>query len=297
MLQSAIADAIRKNWIDPKFLYITPRQSELWRRVFLKHSPIHGNPEFMRIYQTAFTQIASELPNQPMALIGLGCGTGLKELDLYKQLKSPLRPVQFLAIDVSRDLVAESVETLITAGANHERSLVCDLSRHQYIGSWLDRLTGDLPRVITFFGLVPNMTPSEVKQLFQSVLRPGDVLLASAHLAPAKSASELADAMESILPQYNNPETLAWLAAGLEEWGIKEQLEKPEMKIGEQEGVPAFLATARWKSGEGALQLFHSLRYTPESFEGVFREAGFELELLALTACREEGIWSIRRRN
>jgi hypothetical protein len=139
-------------------------------------------------------------------------------------------------------------------------------------------------------------------------LRPKrDVLLASAHLAPVGEDADLPAAMQSVLPQYDNPETLAWLTAGLGGLGLKDLVDPPEMTIGEVEGVPAFVAHARWKSSEPferwghrfspkreePLRLFHSLRYTPALFENLLRGEGFNVELLAITSCRQEAIWAI----
>jgi hypothetical protein len=302
-------DSLRANRIAPKFLYVMPRQADLWRQVFLRHSPIHGNPEFARIYRDAFARVAETLPPGKVVLMGLGCGTGLKELALLSQLKEQRRDVVFSAIDVSRGLVAESAQKLIAAGAEHERSLVCDLAETEFLTRWLDGAQENLPRLFTFFGLVPNLAPSIVTRLFSAILRPGDVLLASAHLAPVGDGMELPAAMRKVLPQYDNPETLAWLRAVLEEWGLTERLDAPAMKIAEIEGVPAFVATARWIPGasfekwghsfsprmEEPLRLFHSLRYTPAIFENLLRGAGFEAERVALTSCFEEAIWAVRR--
>ena len=80
------------------------------------------------------------------------------------------------------------------------------------------------------------------------------------------------------------------------------------MAVGDIEGVPALVSTARWRSSaafdewgrrftpkaEEPLHLFHSLRYTTELFEQVLREAGFTPERLAMTACREEAIWAVQ---
>jgi hypothetical protein len=309
-LERTAIESLQANRIDPKLLYVTPRQAELWRRVFLRHSPIRANPEFARIYRDAFARVVDRLQPGKVLLAGLGCGTGLKELDLYSQLESNPHEALFSAIDVSRDLVAESAQKLVAAGAGHDRSLVCDLAESAFLADWLDRMAGDLPRLITFFGLVPNLAPSAVTRLFRSILRPGrDILLASAHLAPASDGIELPSAMRSVLPQYNNPETLAWLTAALEHLGLKDRVDAPEMSIGEIEGVPAFVARARWKSSEPfekwghhfspkreePLRLFHSLRHTPPLFENRLRQAGFNLERLALTSCRQEAIWAIRR--
>ena len=308
-LEREAIESLHANRIDPKLLYVTPRQAELWRQVFLRHSPIHGNPEFARIYREAFARVVDRLPSGKVLLTGLGCGTGLKELELYSLLKAGGREALFSAIDVSHDLVAESAQKLVAAGAGHQRSLVCDLAESTFLANWLDRVGGDIPRLITFFGLAPNLAPSVVTRLFRAILRPKrDVLLVSAHLAPLGEGVDLSAAMRSVLPQYNNPETLAWLAAVLEHMNLKDLVDAPEMKIGKIEGVPAFVAEARWKSSEPfekwghrflpkkeePLRLFHSLRYTPSLFENLLRCEGFDVELLAVTSCREEAIWAVR---
>jgi len=286
-------ESLRANRVDPKFLYITPRQAELWRQVFLKHSPIQANPEFARIYRDAFAQITAQIQSRKVRIVGLGCGTGLKELDLYSHLKARGCEAFFSAIDVSYDLVVESVQKLAAAGAHHERSLVCDFTETDFISDWLNHADENLPRVVTFFGLVPNLAPSTVIRLFRAVLRPGDILLASAHLAPVGEGLDLPAAMQRVLPQYDNGETLAWLTAALDELGVKDQCESPVMGIGEEEEIPAIVATARWKSGKAPLHLFHSLRYTPSLFEEKLGNAGFQLRRLAMTSCREEAIWAI----
>jgi hypothetical protein len=308
-LERAAIESLQANRIAPKFLYVTPRQAELWRQVNLRHAPIHGNPEFARIYRDAFAQVTDRLPPGKVLLVGLGCGTGLKELELYSHLKARGREALFAAIDVSYDLVAESAQKLVAAGACHHRSLVCDLAESAFLADWLDRVAGreNLPRLITFFGLAPNLEPSVVTRLFRAILRPGDILLASAHLAPVGDNVQLPAAMRSVFPQYDNPETVAWLTAALECWDLQDRVDPPEMKIGEIEGVPAFIAVARWKTSEPferwsqrfspnkeePLRLFHSLRYTPLLFENLLRSEGFNVELLAMTSCREEAIGSV----
>jgi SAM-dependent methyltransferase len=309
VLEREAIESLRAYRIDPKLLYVTPHQTELWRQVFLRHSPIHGNPEFARIYRDAFARVIASLQAKKVLLVGVGCGTGRKELDLYSHLKASGREAVFAAIDVSRDLVTESAQKLVEAGAGHERSLVCDLAEAEFLADWLNRAAGreNLPRLITFFGLVPNLAPSMVTRLFKAILRAGDILLCSAHLAPVREGVDLADAMRSVLPQYDNPETLAWLSAALENWDLRDRVDAPEMKIGEVEGTPAFVASARWKSSEPferwghrfslkeeePLQLFHSLRYTTALFESLLREAGFGVEQLTITSCREEAIWAV----
>ena len=308
-LERAAIESLHANRIDSKFLYVTTRQTDLWRSVFLCHSPIQGNPEFARIYRDAFARAADKISaSGHLSLIGLGCGTGKKEVEFCAQLKQRGFNVIFAAVDVSKDLVEESANQLSKAGALIHPCLVCDLVTTTYLTRWLEKTASELPRVFTFFGMVPNLAPSVVSRLLREILREDDVMLVSAHLAPVGEGAGLDSAMNKVLPQYDNAETLMWLSAALEEWGMKERVEAPEMKIGEIEGVPAFVATARWKSAEGferwgqrfspkveePLQLFHSLRYTPELFEKILGDAGFKSEIMAMTDCREEAIWSVQ---
>jgi SAM-dependent methyltransferase len=299
--------SLNANRIDPKFLYVTPRQAELWRQVSFKHSPIHANPEFARIYREAFAKIVHRLAPGKVALVGLGSGTGRKELDLYTALKTRGHAATFFAVDVSPDLVLESMQKLVSAGAAEGGSLVCDLADSAFLAPWLDQKTGDLPRLLTFFGIIPNLAPAVVAELFRRLLRPGDILLVSVHLAPVDDHHPLAAAMELVLPQYNNPETCAWLAAALEQWNLLERVAVPEIKIGEIDGLPAFLGLAAWKTsepfeqwgyrfapaGKGPLQVFQSLRYTPSLFESAMQREGFRAEMLAITGYLQEAIWAI----
>jgi SAM-dependent methyltransferase len=307
MKREAIA-SLQANRVDPKSLYVTARQAELWRQVSAKHSPIHHNPEFTRIYREAFARAAELMPPDEVYIAGLGCGTGAKEAELCLYLKSRGTRVRFSDIDISRDLVEEASRRLAEAGAVVTAGRVCDLAEVDPMAQWRLETGNEGPILFTFFGIVPNFAPSLVTRLFRAILRPGDVLLVSVHLAPVGKGVELPAAMQSVLPQYDNPETLAWLRAALEQWDLQDLVDAPEMKIGEIEGMPAFVGTARWNSSEPferwghrftppqdePLQLFHSLRYTPTLFEDLLRGAGFQAERLAMTACREEAVWAVK---
>jgi L-histidine N-alpha-methyltransferase len=305
-LQREVAESLRANRLPPKGLYFTVRQAELWRQVSLRHSPVYRNPEFGHIYEEAFSRVTGEGGRRE--LIGLGCGTGEKEAQLCRLLKAKGGEIYFSAIDISRELVREAAERLVAAGATHRRSLVCDLAQAEALTDWLGK--DSAPRLVTFFGLVPNFAPARLGPIFRALLRPDDLLLASVHLAPSEGPDEagIDAAMRAVLPQYDNPETLAWLAEAIETWELTGLVDTPEMVIGKFEGVPAFLGRAAWKTkapfekwGETflprpdePLHLFFSLRHTPESFEGWLGRENLRGERLALTRCREEGIWAIR---
>ncbi len=290
-----MAATLRANRLDPKGLYATPAQAELWRQVSLRHAPIHRNPEFRRIYEEAFAAIASALdPASPIELIGLGCGTGQKEGQLYRRLAGG--DVRFTGVDISGELVREAADRLVAAGARHRRSLVCDLADVAGWSNWLERETGPASRLITFFGLVPNILPSRLGPIMRALLRPGDRLVLSVHLAPVRAGVDVSAAMNHLLPQYDNPETLAWLGEALRTWNMAEKVFPPAMTIGEKEGVPAFIGQARWREPalfSEPLELFFSLRYTVGMVKDFLKREQFRARCLGLTSCGEEGLWLI----
>ena len=310
-LQRDVVESLRAGRLDPKALYLTPQQADLWREVSRKHAP--KSPEFRRIYEDAFARVAGEDTRSDattVELVGIGSGTGRKEAELCRRLIAQGRKVRFTGIDVSEPLVLEAAGLLVSAGAEHRRSLVCDLAEVDYLRGWLDEQIGSSPRLMTFFGLVPNFAPSRLVAILRALLGHGDVLLASVHLAPVAGEEkiDMENAMAALLPQYDNPETRSWLAAGIDAWEIRDRVTEPVMVIGTVEGIPAFLGQVRWKSpaafsfrGETyspdparALALFQSLRYTSRTFDACMKAAAFRSERLSVTRCGEEGIWAIR---
>ena len=192
-LEKDIIASLRANRIAPKLLYVTPRQAELWRQVFLKHSPIHGNPEFARIYRETFALAAKMVLGSEVHLVGLGCGTGMKEAELCFQLVSNQRTVLFSPIDISRDLVEESAQRVAKAGARVVGGIVGDLTDVERVARWISEIRTEAPLLFTFFGMVPNLAPSVVTRLLRAILQPGDVLLVNAHLAPTGQGADLGD--------------------------------------------------------------------------------------------------------
>lgn len=309
-LEKVLAASLRANRLDPKLLYVTSRQAELWREVSRKHSPIHTNPEFTRIYGEAYARIVEKLPAGKIHLVGLGPGTGLKETELAAQLRARGHDVQFTAIDVSGDLVEEASKRVAATGASSDRHLVCDMAELDYINDWLDADDRETPRLFTLFGVVPNLEPLFVAKLLGELPRAGDVLLASVHLAPVGDGRDEIAAMELIEPQYKNAETVAWLREAMTQWNLNDLMQEPRIGPSWHRRIPCICGAARWNSFETYLsfggnrgvfadvsfELFFSMRYTPPIFEELLRHAGIKGEMLAITACREEAIWAVRRK-
>jgi len=94
---------------------------------------------------------------------------------------------------------------------------VCDLATADDLPANLgSRFTFHVSRITTFFGMIPNFEPQIILPKLASLVRPKDLLLFSANLAPGNN---YAAGMKKILPQYNNPLTRDWLMTFLLDLG------------------------------------------------------------------------------
>ena len=154
-------------------------------------------------------------------------------------------------------------------------------------------------RVITFFGLMPNFPTAAAQRLWRALVRPGDLLLASVHLAPANGVDRaaVARAMEKVLPQYDNPENADLarrrprVCQTLGRWCIRpasssgksrEHRPSSAKRLGKPPGSLTFV---RWGERfhvdpDRPLGIFQSLRYLPETFEVLVHAAGLRAERL-----------------
>ncbi len=298
---------LKSRQIDPSFHYQSAAQSTAWRRVFLRHSPVNRLPEFQELYRSLDSILPESLP-RAVHLIGLGCGTGLKEAWLARALKKRGVKIHFTAVDVSPELVRESMRRLRPLTSIEPHGWVTDLRALPAHKRKLTREDGGIPRIFTLFGVIPNGEPREMGKLLAALLRKKDTLLVSAHLAPVKNEteSEYKRGCDLIFPQYNNLETRQWLSVLLKEWKIAPFVTPVRMGI---ESVPGCRAvTGRvnfrkaWISPEGigfrrgeSFRLFHSLRYTSGRFERWLKKSGLNASARQIIPCGEEGVWCVAK--
>ncbi len=246
-------------------------------------------------------------------MIGLGCGTGVKEEWLARSLKRQGSGIQkFTAVDVSDELCRMSMGRVNPYLAQDSQAWVMDLDASLSLRKSIDTEGQKECRLFTFFGLVPNLTPESILRIWKSLLRPGDHLLVSANLAPVQKADEtdVDESIQQVLPQYRNPETRRWLGILFREQGISSQwISSLHFGIENQKGVRSILVRTtilqnfewtlglrklKFKKGD-SLNVFQSRRWTPKAFEAWILKNGFKVRGSQITPNREEGVWWVEK--
>ncbi|MEM1295191.1 MAG: L-histidine N(alpha)-methyltransferase [Verrucomicrobiota bacterium] len=270
------------------FHYEGLRQSQLWRKVARAHAPSSD-----QAYRDIFREAAKWAGLEPVHVVGLGAGGATKEAKLLSSLNNPL----FTPVDVSDSLALLSAQNTRDLTDKPPKPLVADILSFPELPIWLDEFDSGRKRLFTAFGLTPNTAPSELFPALREFLRPSDALLISANQFTT---------VEDVLSQYENAETLAWLAQVLIDWGIRDNLDEPTFRWGKIDGQTAVIAESRWlRDGEiewegemfhveqsQVLRLFYSIRYT----EDAFREVLAKYQLLPRSlACESDSIWLVER--
>jgi uncharacterized SAM-dependent methyltransferase len=303
-------DSLLSGAIDHLFHYQGVRQSQLWLEVHRKHAPLFAEHSFEDIFRKIAALTARRLKNQPVHVIALGPGGGEKEAWLLEALRDSGCKLRYTPVDAGIELALLSAGAAAPFLETEPLPIVGDLSLLPELPAWLGRYPENELRLYTAFGLTPNFLPSWLFSRLSSLMRPQDQLLLSANLAPVAQAREAGPeayptACESILPQYNNPETLRWLTQVLSDWGIERFLSTPHFSLQHFENILGFSLQCEWleetrlewedapfraRAGE-KLRLFFSLRYTPERLADTLHAFGLHTLEGFITPCRQEGVW------
>ena len=135
-------------------------------------------------------------------MIALGCADGVKESLLLKNLP---KPTYLLAADTNLSLARRAAHRLPGRKKAFRKIDLSSVSAFRFSNSALSPATRH-PRLVTLFGVLPNLDPLPLLRRVSRTLRPGDLLLFSANLAPARSGFAGA---RKILHQYDNPPPLS----------------------------------------------------------------------------------------
>ena len=96
-------------------------------------------------------------------LLGLGCGGGQKDKRLLVALKNQQKAPFYTPSDVSTAMVLVAREAALEViQSTNCHPIVCDLSLATDFPAFFDAHSpGKLPRIVTFFGMLPNFEPTK----------------------------------------------------------------------------------------------------------------------------------------
>jgi uncharacterized SAM-dependent methyltransferase len=298
-----------------KFHYDSPRQTLRWLRVHQSYSPACTDPSGTALYTQA-AQAAAHLLRNPNAIdvISLGSGGGQKDAHLLSALDSVHPGVhrRYMPVDVSVGLSLVSREAALAVGLQSDdiTPLVMDLADTPDWSSALDPvLPNPAARIVLFYGMMPNFIPGTTLDRLAALIRPGDLLLISANLAPGP---DYAAGVESIRPLYDNALTADWLIAVLQDLGADRGDAEVRFNVATCPHDSGLLRIEAWAhflrptvlafedavhhfSPGDRFQLFFSYRHTPELVARQLAPAGLQIRHEWTNPTGDEGVFLITR--
>jgi L-histidine N-alpha-methyltransferase len=306
-----LSESLRRRQVNHKFHYDSVKQTQKWLALHRAYSPSRLDPGCGNSYAAAFAAVAAQHPGSRVLVLGLGCGGGQKDARLLRQLAAHGRRVNYVPCDVSAAMVLVARAAVLAALPEQEVfPLVCDLVTTEDLPVVLDQLQpAPMPRVLTFFGMIPNFEPAQILPKLAGLMRQEDTLLFSANLAPGEG---YAAGVERILPQYDNALTRDWLMAFLSDLGVERADGQMRFRIREHPPGMGLLRVEanfhftnsrlveldeerfEFRAGEG-IGLFFSYRYTPELVRQWLNRYGLEVRDQWIASSGEEGVFRCRR--
>lgn len=306
-VQRDLLDSLLRRQVNHKFHYDSHKQTQQWLELHQAYSPSRTDPNCAECYEAAFAAAAKEIRSASVHLIGLGCGGGQKDASLLRRLREGGRQLHYTPVDVSTAMVLVACQTAASVSAE-TRPLVCDLGTADDLASvFAARPPAHAPRLITFFGMIPNFEPAWILPRLAGLLSPGDRLLLSANLAPGP---DYAAGLRRILPLYDNDLTRIWLLTFLLDLGVERTDGSLEWSIepcpssGDLQRLTAsfgFVKPRRvriagkeiqFAAGE-RIRLFFSYRYTPERVREHLSKHGLAVRGQWITDSEEEGVFLV----
>jgi L-histidine N-alpha-methyltransferase len=304
-----LLESLRRRTINHKFHYESHKQAAKWLALHEAYSPARRDDSCLRIYDDAFNGAITALATQNVHVVGLGCGGGQKEARLIELLRAKTRQLTYTASDVSLPLVLtarEAARTFIRLENSH--GIVCDLATTTELTNAFDDINRCDHRLVTLFGIIPNFEPVPLLSRIASLLRPEDLLLLSANLAPG---TDYAAGVQRVLSQYDNELTREWLLTLLLDLGIErndgelrftiqsdeQQLRRitAEFELRHDHKIRVFGEMVDFAKGE-SIRVFFSYRHTPQTIRALLSEQGIEVLSQWLNDSGEEGVFLCHRR-
>lgn len=308
-VQRDLLQSLRARRIDPKLHYISYKQAQKWLAVHEAWSPARTDADCTAIYDQSCQTAAKLLSTAEICVIGLGCGGGQKEARLLAALKGQGRETFYLPCDASLPLVLTASNAAQKALPGIDcRPLVCDVGAADDLPEVFEReIERGATRVITFFGLIPNLEPELIMPKLAALVRSEDILLFSANLAPG---TDYLAGVQKVLPGYDNQETREWLFTFLHDLGVAPEDGRIEFSIEDSPlGLKRIVADFHFQKGRvlkieneafdfkpgTSIRLFFSYRYTIERVRSLL--SGHKLSIVKqwLASSGEEGVFLCKR--
>jgi uncharacterized SAM-dependent methyltransferase len=303
--------SLRARQVNHKFHYDSVKQTQKWLALHQIYSPTRNDADCQAIYEKSFATVATQIQSTCVNVIGLGCGGGQKDTRLLRQLAATGRTIGYAPCDVAVAMVLVARQTALAAvPAERCFPVVFDLAAADDLPRVFDQtLAPEAARLITFFGMIPNFEPDTILAKLASLVRPQDVLLFSANLAPGP---DYAAGVRQILPQYDNPPTREWLLTFLLDLGVERGdgelcfAIEADAATSLQRVVGNFHFTRNCRieietdtfdfAAGSVLRLFFSYRYTPWRVRAALELHGLFVREQWVTQSEEEGVFLCRRK-
>ncbi len=303
-----LLQSLRLRRINHKFHYDSHKQTQKWLALHEAHSPARLDPDCTKIYRQSFKAAAKNIQSATVHVIGLGCGGGQKDARLLKLLRDAGKKISYTPCDVSVPMVLVARRAALKfVPEKNCFPCACDLATARDLsGAFADSQSPIANRLITFFGMIPNFEPQIILPKLASLLRPKDLLLFSANLAPGRDYDA---GLKKILPQYDNALTRDWLMTFLLDLGVEHGDGELRFTIDPHRNLKRIVANFhftrareirvgserfRFRAGE-AIRLFFSYRYAPERAKSILAVHGIEVLNQWITKSEEEGVFLCRK--
>ena len=308
-----LLESLRTRALNHKFHYDSIKQAQKWLAVHQAYSPAQTDDGCIAIYERSVQAIAAACQGEPeLNVIGLGCGSGQKEVRLLRALHQPRRVVRYFPCDASAAMVLHATREARSV-ISHQRChpFVFDLASVGDLGGALRSIVpGPGRRAVTFFGMLPNFEPNPVLSRLAQAMQPDDLLLVGANLAPGP---DYLRGIKRVLPQYDNALTRDWLLTFLLDLGIERAdggiqfvIENCPTAMGLKRIAAYFrfsrdrqirIGTERFDVKVGAeFRLFFSYRYTPGQLQDLLAQHRLAVRDQWTTSSGEEGVFYCQRR-
>ncbi|MEO6184603.1 MAG: L-histidine N(alpha)-methyltransferase [Verrucomicrobiota bacterium] len=310
-IRQDLLQSLRSRQINHKFHYDSIKQTQKWLALHQAYSPSRTDPDCSTIYDQSFARAAEQIETASVHLVGLGCGGGQKDTRLLQLLRGQGKELFYTPCDVSVAMVLVAQQTARSVLAQEYCfPFVCDIgSSNDAREIFSQPAKANARRLLTFFGMIPNFEPQIILPKLSALLRPEDLLLFSANLAPGTDYSA---GVQKILPLYDNEQTRSWLLTFLTDLGVEKGdgdltfcvedcpagtlLKRVAAYFNFQKTSVIELPEERFEFGSGQkIRLFFSYRHTPKRIALLLAENGITVLDQWITKSEEEGVFLCRK--